>query len=100
MPTIKIGPDEYVEMEYKVPRHRLVEFEVEADLPVKTYVLGPKALRRFSEGSSTFRYYGGFPDARRSQHQAVRLPFTGVWYLVIMNPDKQASVRVEYEVYY
>ena len=87
-------------MEYKVPRHRLVEFEVEADLPLKTYGLGPEALERFSEGSSTFKYYGGLPDARRSQHQEVRLPFTGVWYLVILNPHKRESVRVNYEVYY
>ena len=100
MPSVTIGPDEHVRLKYNVPKSRLVEFEIDADRPVKSYILGPKALMRFSEGSETFKYYGGFPDPRATQRQTVRIPFSGSWYLVIMNPNKRHPVEVEYEVYY
>lgn len=100
MPTLKIPPDSYISLEYKVPKSRLVEFEIDADRPVKTYVLGPKTLKRFEQGSKNFRYYGGFPEPRRHQSQEVRLPFSGLWYLVISNRSLKEPARVEYEVYY
>ncbi len=100
MPSVTIGPDQHVRLKYSVPKSRLVEFDIDADRPVKSYVLGPKALARFSEGSETFKYFGGFPDPRETQSQTVRLPFTGSWYLVIMNPDNRDSVVVDYEVKY
>lgn len=100
MPNVTIGPDEHVRLKYSVPKSRLVEFEINANLPVKSYVLGPTTLASFSAGSETFEYYGGFADPRKTQRQTVRLPFAGSWYLVIMNPSKRHSVEVDYEVFY
>lgn len=100
MPSVMIGPDEHVILTYSVPKSRLVEFEIDADHPVKSYILGPKTLAKFSKGSNDFRYYGGFPDPRENQRQTVRIPFSGSWHLVIMNPSKRQSVNVDYEVLY
>lgn len=100
MPVAAIGPDQYIYLEYVLRTHRRFEFELDADLPVKTYVVGPRALARFEDGSRTFKYWGGFPDPRKHQHQKVWIPFTGPVYLIISNPNKRESVEVEYEVYY
>ena len=100
MPTVRIGPDENARLRYSVPESGLVEFELEADHPVRTYIVRPRGLELFDEGKRSFKYYGGFPDARRKQHQTVRLPFEGSWYLLIINDDEEESVRVTYDVYY
>ena len=100
MANVTIKPDQFVELKYKVPETGFVKFEIDAESPVKSYVLGPGSLRRFLEGSKRFKYYGGFPDPREKQKQEVRIPFDGSWYLVIMNPNKSDPVDVEYEVYY
>jgi len=100
MPTVILGPNKNVRARYRVPEDGTVEFEVEADLPVKTYIVRPAGLDYFDEGSTTFKYYGGFPDPRRKQRQRLYLPFTGPWYLLIINEDEDESVRVRYEVSY
>src|SRR5438309_2315347 len=100
METITISPNRHIKLRHSVPSSRLIKFEIEADHPVKSYVLGPKSYERFSQGSKSFRYYGGFPDPRANQRQEVRIPFSGSWYLVIINPDKNEPVEVRYAVYY
>ena len=99
MPKVRIGPNENVRLRYSVPDDRLIEFELEADHPVRTYIVRPRGLELFDEGKTGFKYYGGFPDARRKQNQTVRLPFEGPWYLLIVN-DEDESVGVNYDVYY
>jgi hypothetical protein len=100
MPVETIPPDEYISLEYKPVRSRTFEFEIDADHPVKTYVVGPRALERFEEGSKNFKYWGGFPDPRRHQRQKVWIPFSGPVYLIIANPDRYETAEVDYEVYY
>lgn len=100
MPRLRIGPDENTRLRYSVPDSGLVEFELEADHPVKTYIVRPRGLELFDQGSSTFKYYGGFPEERKKQAQELRLPFEGPWYLLIVNPDKGHSVSVNLEVRY
>jgi len=100
MPRVKIGPDENIRLRYSVPDSGLVEFEIEADHPVKSYIVRPRGLELFDEGSTTFRYYGGFPEPRRRHYQEVRLPFGGSWYLLVVNPDRDDSANVSYEVRY
>jgi hypothetical protein len=100
MPRIRIGPNENVRLKYSVPDSGLVRFELDADHPVMTYIVRPKGLESFDQGSGRFRYYGGFPDPRRKQWQEVRLPFDGTWYLLIINPSEDDSVGVDYEVLY
>lgn len=96
-----ISPNKFVALKYRTPDSSFVEFEVAADLPVKTYIMRPKALERFRQGERSFKYYGGFPDPpRRLQRQKIWLPFSGEWFLVISNPSKSEPVEVDYEVYY
>ena len=64
MPSIRLRGDEYITLEYKRPKNRTFEFEIEADHPVKTYIVGPKNLQRFEEGKK-FTYVGGFPDEKK-----------------------------------
>jgi len=85
-------------LEYRLRRNGPIEFELESDIPVKTYAVGPKALERFEKGSKTFRYRGGFPDPRKSQQQKVWIPFAGPWYLIISNPSRSESAAIDYEV--
>jgi hypothetical protein len=100
MPEMTLGPDEYVSLEYKIAKPRLVEFELASDIPVRTYIVGPKALQRFEEGSMTFKYWGGFPDPRKLQRQKVYVPFSGKWYLIVSNPSTEDEAEIEYEVRY
>jgi hypothetical protein len=99
MPKVRLGPDENVRYRYSVPEDGWVQFQLDADHPVETYIVRPQGLEYFDEGSNTFKYYGGYPRARRKQEQAVRLPFDGSWYFLIVNRDEDRSVNVEFKVY-
>ena len=98
MPVITLPPNTYSPLEYTLRKEDFVEFTVESDIPVKTYIVRPKAFELFEKGSTTFKYYGGFPDPRLHQKQEVFLPFSGPWYLIISNPSKTKSAEVEYSV--
>jgi hypothetical protein len=100
MPVTTLDPHEYIYLEFKRRRAGTFEFEIEADRPVQTYVVGPRALQRFIDGSKTFKYWGGFPDPRAVQRQKVWIPFSGPVYLIISNPSNDEEVEVDYEVYY
>jgi hypothetical protein len=99
MPSTLLNPHRHLKLKYRVPKSRLVKFTVEATHPVKSYVLGPKSYERFTEGSKTFRYYGGYAEPRTSQEQTVRIPFSGTWYLVILNPESSPA-HVTYDVFF
>jgi hypothetical protein len=98
VPTVTLGPNEYTAAEFRLPKKGTVEINLDADHPVKTYIVGPKALQRFEEGSRTFNYWGGFQDPRARQHHTFVVPFSGPIFLLIVNPDKKESVDVEYEL--
>lgn len=98
VPTITLGPEEYATAEYKLPKRGTVQLDLDANRPVKTYIVGPKSLARFEEGSRTFMYWGGFPDPRDSQHHTFVVPFSGPVLLLIVNPSRQQSVDVEYDL--
>jgi len=100
MPTVEIGRNENLQIRYRVPKDRIVEFDVRADRPVKTYIMREGGIERFERGEP-FRYYGGFQDPpKKLHHQELILPFDGHWYLLIMNPSKTNPVEVTYQVYY
>jgi hypothetical protein len=99
MPTRIIRPGENVRLRFRVPNSRVVEYEIESDRPVKSYILRTKGLELFDEGSERFKYYGGFPEARKKQRQELVLPFDeGHWWLLIVNPSKDHSAQVFYDV--
>jgi hypothetical protein len=95
---VTLEPEQYVTVEYTLPKKTFVDLELESDLPVKSYIVGPVALRRYREGSTTFKYWGGFPDPRRHQQQKVWIPFSGAVFLLIMNPSKRDPADVEFEL--
>ena len=97
MPDKTLTPRHYTAVKYQLPKEGLVTLRLDSDIPVKTYIVRPKGLDRYREGA-VFKYYGGFPDARKHQQQMIWLPFTGNWYLIISNPDKDRPASVEYEV--
>jgi len=97
MPTALLKPNSHLRVRYWVPRGGLIEYSVEASRPVDTFILDEQGLKEFSKrGSDVYSYYGGFPN-RYEHSQELRLPFRGVWYLVINNPHRE-SVAVHYDV--
>jgi hypothetical protein len=100
MPKARIAPNENIRPRYQVPDSGVIHFTLESDIPVQTYIVRPGGLEYFDEGSPTFRYYGGYPDARRHQSQTVKLPFEGKWHLLIINRDKEDYATVDYSVFY
>ena len=100
MPTATLGPNRFIALQYGLPKEGLVTLDLESDIPVKTYIIRPKALEFYRQGKKNFVYYGGYPDPRKHQHQRIYLPFSGPWYLIISNPDKNSGADVQYEVSY
>jgi hypothetical protein len=98
MPVALIKPNSHLKIKYPVPRGRRIEYEVESDKPVTTYVLDEEGLDQFYNGRAEYitSYYGGF-SGRRKHYQQLKLPFKGDWYLVIKN-DQDKAVAVHYEV--
>jgi hypothetical protein len=99
MPIATIKPGQDLKIRFPVPKSRVIEYEVEADRPVSTWVLDEEGLHQFSSKHSddVTSYYGGFHRRYRHQ-QELRLPFSGWWYLVIDNLDDKNPVAVHYEV--
>lgn len=99
MPTLTVKPGEDVRIRYPVPRNGLIEYEVEGDRPVTTFIFDKAGLEEFLHDKEYITsYYGGFPD-RRYHNQEIRLPFRGWWWLVILNDDEDKSAAVHYEVF-
>lgn len=98
MSQITLQPNTYIALLYSAEDDDVVVLDVKSDTAVKTYIVRPKGLDLYKEGSSTFKYYGGFPDPRKEQFQELLLPFAGNWYLIISNPSKSSIARVHYEV--
>ena len=98
MPLRTISPKSFVALRYNLLKPSSVTLDLESDIPIKTYIVRPKSLDAYREGSKIFKYYGGFPDPRMHQHQTIWLPFSGPWHLIVSNPDKERKAEVEYEV--
>jgi len=95
--TIKAGKDLIIK--FRVPKSRIIEYVVEAERPVSTWVLDEEGLRQFSNKrvENVDSYYGGF-HRRLNHQQELKLPFTGSWYLAIENLDDKNATAVHYEV--
>jgi hypothetical protein len=100
MPTTTLSPNRFIVVQYSLPKEGSVTLDLESDTPVRTYMVRPKGLELYRQGKKNFKYYGGFPDPRMHQHQTLYLPFSGPWYLIISNPDKEIPADVQYEVSY
>lgn len=101
MPTALLKPHSYLKVRYSVPKNGSVEYKVEANRPVNTFIVDEEGLKEFlGRGEEVYSYYGGFAK-RREHQQELRLPLKvrvqGWWYLIIDNPNSE-SVAVHYEV--
>jgi hypothetical protein len=97
MPTDVIKPHSHLKLRFSVPKNRVIEYEVEANRPVDTYILDEEGLREFySRKDYIESYYGGFSNRLKHQ-QELKLPFGGWAYLVIKNAQNE-SVAVYYEI--
>ena len=98
MPTTTLEPDTHLKIRYPVPRDGWIEYHVEAENSVDTYVLDKAGLNDFYDLDQEYiNSYGGFTN-RRDHRQEIRLPFRGFWYLIIRNTNKRAPVAIYYEV--
>jgi len=100
MPTVKIKPGKDLQVKFRVPRSRIIEYEVTATRPVSTFILDDEGLKEFldNRGDGITSYYGGF-HRRYDHHQEIRLPFTGWGYLVVQNLDENSPVEVHYDIF-
>jgi hypothetical protein len=101
MPLTAIKPNSHLKLRYPIDRRRRIEYEVEANLPVTTFILDEEGLQEYnSRGSDVYSYYGGFSH-RRVHREKVELPsdFDGPLYLIIQNDDEKQPVAVRYEVF-
>lgn len=96
----RIPPNEHIAPRYRVPDSGVIRFRLDSNIPVQTYIVRPGGLESYRDGSRTFKYYGGFPEARMNQRQTLTLPFEGPWHLLIINKDGTRSASVNYSVYY
>ena len=97
MATAQIGPDQNARIRYRVPKDRTIEFSVQADRSVKTYVMTKKGC---SVGcGKRFKYTADSRASPDIHRQELILPFGSYWYLVIVNPNKARTVEAEYEVF-
>lgn len=94
--TDYLPPNQHFRLRFNKTRG-LLRFRVRADHPVETFIVRPGGLARFDRGEDSFKYYGGFSE-RMDHGQTLKLPFNGVWYLLIVNRSKTQGVNVEYEV--
>lgn len=104
MPLSVIKPNSHLKIGYFVPKKRRIEYEVEASLPVTTFVLDDAGLIEYNKKrSDVYSYYGGF--SHRYLHQQ-KVTFTPLnfeigqpWYLIIQNDSDKEYVAVRYEVF-
>lgn len=97
MPIEKVERDHNLRIQFPPPRRGSVEYSVEADIPVSTYVLDTNTLSDFDKGNADIESFGGF-SRRRKHRQTVNLPGNHNWYLLIVN-DNDEDAAVHYEVY-
>jgi hypothetical protein len=82
---------------YIVPSTGIIEYHVEAEHPVTTFVLDDEGLEEFTRAVRIRSYYGGFTNRRRHDEE-VHFPFrSGYWYLVIVN-ERHQPTAVYYQV--
>jgi hypothetical protein len=99
VPVAMLAPNTHLRLKYSTPpRGGNIEYLVEANHPVDTFVLDEGGLKEFNTGDKfIYSYYGGFSN-RKLHQQELKLPFKGTWYLIIKNSDKNNPVAVHYEV--
>ncbi len=99
MPVALIKPDKHLRVKYRVPSRGSIDYYVEADRPVTTFIVDKAGLEEFYDKGTeeVTSYYGGFPH-RKVHDEQIRLPFKGDLYLLIINDDDKNPVAVFYSV--
>ena len=98
MPSITLEPDTNYRIPFKAEAGDLFSYSITSDIPVRSYVMRPKGIQDFDADMPRFKYYGGFPDARKLHRQTIMLPVSGRWYLLIINLSDSDEAEIEYEL--
>ena len=96
MPTQTFPANTYLSFEYNFHRIGTIKFYVESEFPIDTFIVDMHGYNEFQSGRE-YTTYGGFNN-REEHRQELRVPYEGYWYLIIHNPQPNASA-VHYEVY-
>lgn len=97
MPILTLDSDSYAPIEFKIPRPKHVEFTVEAETAVNTFLVDIGGLRDFERGAYEFFSYGG-RSRRRKHEDEIYLPEGGIYYLIIQN-ELSYSVAIYFEIF-
>jgi len=91
-----ISEGNHLRLTFSVPKRHRIQFNVDADYPVTTYILDDDGLGEFHAGYE-IPSYGGFVN-RKHHKQDLYLLFSGHWHLIIMNKEPH-PVKANFEVY-
>lgn len=97
MSTFTLPANKNVAYKYVVPFLRRIKFEVESERPTTTMVLDMAGLEAFRAGRHP-KMYGGLTEQTQHKQELV-LPFSGDWYLLIINYDRARATAVHYTVW-
>ncbi|MGH9739814.1 MAG: hypothetical protein ACRD4X_14695 [Candidatus Acidiferrales bacterium] len=78
-----------------------MRFEVEANVPVTTWVVDDEGLREYNSGrDDVYSYYGGYAHRYVHRGKAEFPPdFHSRWYFIIENDSRTKPAAVRYEVF-
>lgn len=95
MPIKTLRPKKYTVVPTRVPWGGRLNYFVESERPVYTFVMDDDELDKFDKGEKT-TYYGG-RDEIRVHKVRTKLAYGGKWNVVILNYTKEPTA-VYYEV--
>lgn len=96
MRSKNLRPMSYTAVPTYVPRNRRINYTVEAEHPVSTFLIDRDDFHRYDDGEEV-RSFGGF-RRKRYHKQRGKMPYSGNWMLVISN-ENECSVAVHFDVY-
>ncbi|MCR4318245.1 MAG: hypothetical protein NUW37_18030 [Planctomycetes bacterium] len=99
MATTLLDSGTHLCIRFSASKKRELEFYVEAQKPVSTYILDREGKDAFYDGEEPRDYsYGGFTNRKRHE-QEIKLPYPGEWFLLIVNWEDNEDIAVHYEIW-
>ena len=90
-----LSPMSYTAVPTYVPQNRRINYTVEAEHPVSTFLIDKDDFDRYDVGEEV-RSFGGF-SRKRYHKQRGKMPYSGDWMLVISNENRH-PVAVHFDV--
>ena len=101
MPTLTLQPYHKLPIPFNayirffLERYSRISYRVEAEHPVDVHIVDSQGLAQFNQGLEFFSYqsFYGLPVVNNT----LSLPFQGVGYLIIFNPNPNPTA-IHYEI--